>query len=214
MDILLFVVYAAVCGIIVYWRIIRPWNATRHVRFFDLPASSDIDVPHKVTPVYGFARKSREHDTPRKPTGQDRDASVGDKCGTMALDLEFGGGFGRHARLGSEDFLTVPIGQLQGWLQEIQSFCSTPRAKAEIEGRFPGVEVSSLRNLGILSEAGEFGRVSGFIWSGLKPDFPSRQDEKFGGTVPQMKDPIFPRFESLIRQVKGDINFKGGCKDK
>ena len=30
MDILFLCVYVFICGIVIYWKIVRPWNASRH----------------------------------------------------------------------------------------------------------------------------------------------------------------------------------------
>ncbi len=203
MDSLFLGVYAAICAVIVYWRIIKPWNTTRHIRFLDAPVPSKIDVPHKDVRVHAHSVDLLDSEKVTLDVH---------RSGTQMLDHEFGRGIGWNPRPDNPDFMTAPASFLQQRLAEIQSFCSTPRAKAEIEGRFPGVDVLSLRNLGVLSEVDNFDRFGEYVWSGSKPGFVKPQEHSSDTATQRIKDPISEKFERLMRQARGDVDLKGGKK--
>jgi hypothetical protein len=208
MDILFLCAYASFCGIIIYWKIIRPWNAARHLRRPGVSVPPNVDVVSKAIPVHGQPRKVgqqerdiahfRSDDIPCKGIDRKPVTLIDHGSGAMFPDPEIATDVARNAWQ-NPDFMTAPIGLVQQRLAEIQMFCSTPRAKQEIESRFPGVEVSSLRDLGILSEVCNIGRLGEYVWSGSKPEFINRQEDRPDRTPRQINNPAPGASDNLGR---------------
>jgi hypothetical protein len=209
MDLLFLCAYALFCGIVVYWKIVKPWNAARRARRADDSEPLDIDIANEAELPLGHAGSAGEPernlardesvDLPVEEIPGGRRALPASGKGPLIPELGFGSGVGWNPEPARMDIMKAPISLAQQRQAEIQSFSSPPQAKRGIESRFHGIEVTSLRNLEILSGAEEAGRFDRYLWSEPASEPTNRKEEKSDRTRPRMDTPAASIVEDLLR---------------